>query len=84
MTFYVPGQPITIETLEAALDRLAVIMSEARDGGLTYLPIWQRLERELAALRDQDDAMAGVRARLARLSSDRTSKRSSEDFPAAS
>ena len=67
MTFYVPGQTITIETLETALDRLAVIMSDATDDGLTYLPIWQRLESERDALQTQNDAMAAVRARQIRL-----------------
>jgi len=64
---YDPTAPITVETLEWALDRMAVIMAEAPDGGLTYLPIWQRLERERDALMTQDDAMAAVRARQARL-----------------
>lgn len=68
MTRFVPGQPITVETLEWALDRMAVIMAEAPDGGVTYLPIWQRLERERDALLTQNDAMAAVRARQARLS----------------
>lgn len=68
MTFYVPGQPITVETLETALDRLAVIMSEAPDEGVAYLPIWHRIERELEALRGQHDVMEVVRKRLQRLS----------------
>lgn len=67
MTRYVPGQSITVETLEWALDRMAVIMAEAPDGGVTYLPIWQRLESERDALLTQNDAMAAVRARQARL-----------------
>jgi len=46
MTHYVDGQPVTIDTLEWALDRMAVIMAEAPDGGITYLPIWHRLEAE--------------------------------------
>ena len=67
MTFYVPGQTITIETLETALDRLAVIMSEATDEGLTYLPIWQRLEQERDTLLTQSDLMSAVRLRQAQL-----------------
>lgn len=67
MTRYVPGQPITVETLEWALDRMAVIMAEAPDEGVTYLPIWQRLERERDQLLTQNDAMAAVRARQQRL-----------------
>ena len=66
-TRYDPSQPITVETLEWALDRMAVIMAEAPDGGVTYLPIWQRLERERDALLTQKDVMAAARARLAAL-----------------
>lgn len=83
MSLYVPGQPVTIETLEAALDRLAVIMSEAPDEGVAYLPIWRRIERELEALRQQGDAMAGVRARLAKLSHGQKAVRSAAGFLAA-
>ena len=68
MSRYVPGQPITVETLEWALDRMAVIMAEAPDSGIRYLPIYQRLEREREALLTQIDAMAAVIARQARLS----------------
>jgi hypothetical protein len=46
---------------------MAVIMAEAPDGGIRYLPIYQRLEREREALLTQNDAMAAVRARQARL-----------------
>ena len=67
MSRFVPGQVITVETLEWALDRMAAIMAEAPDGGVTYLPIWQRLERERDALLTQNDAMAAVRARQAKL-----------------
>jgi hypothetical protein len=67
MSRYVPGQPITVETLEWALDRMAEIMAEAPDGGVTYLPIWQRLEGERDQLLTQNDAMAAVRARQAKL-----------------
>lgn len=67
MSRFAPGQPITVETLEWALDRMAVIMAEAPDQGVTYLPIWQRLERERDALLTQNDAMAAVRARQKRL-----------------
>jgi hypothetical protein len=64
---YVTGQPITIATLEWALDRLAVIMAEAPDQGVTYLPIWRRVEQELTNLRNQNDDLAAVRARQRRL-----------------
>ena len=67
MTFYVHGQTITIETLEAALDRLAVIMSEAPDEGIAYLPIWRRLERERDLLLQQNDSIFAIRARQKKL-----------------
>lgn len=81
--FYVRGQQITIATLETALDRLAVIMSEAPDEGLAYLPIWRRIERELEALRTQNDDLSAVRARLSRLSSAQKAAQSAAGFPAA-
>ena len=81
MTRYVPGRPITVETLEWALDRMAAIMAEAPDQGITYLPIWQRLERERGALLVRNDAMAAVRARQRRLSAGETRKPSSSQRP---
>jgi hypothetical protein len=66
-TRYDPSQPITVGTLEWALGRMAVIMAEAPDGGVRYLPIWQPLERERDQLLTQNDAMAAVRARQKRL-----------------
>jgi hypothetical protein len=44
-----------------------VIMAEAPEGGVRYLPIWQRLERERDTLLTQNDVMAAVRKRQARL-----------------
>jgi len=64
---YVTGQPITVATLERALDQLAMIMAEAPDQGIIYLPIWRRVEQELTNLRNQNDDLAAVRARQRRL-----------------
>jgi hypothetical protein len=63
----VTGQPITVATLERALDQLAMIMAEAPNQGVIYLPIWRRVEQELANLRNQNDDLAAVRARQRRL-----------------
>ena len=67
-------EPVTAERIERALDGLARIMVEAGAEGRAYLPIYVRLERELAAMRDADDAMAAVVAR-ARRSTGRTAER---------
>jgi hypothetical protein len=64
---YVTGQPITVVSLERALDQLAMIMAEAPDQGVIYLPIWRRVEQELTNLRNQNDDLAAVRARQRRL-----------------
>ncbi|MFT4116590.1 helix-turn-helix domain-containing protein [Bradyrhizobium sp.] len=63
--------PITIEVLEACLDRLADIMAEAPQGGEVYLPIWERLEREIEAKKASESTMARARV-LAERSVDQT------------
>lgn len=68
-------KPVTIERIERALDRLAEIMIDLGEDGPKCLPIYERLETELATLRDSDDKMAAVRERAKR-SKDRTSARS--------
>ncbi|MCE1237064.1 MAG: hypothetical protein LWW93_11995 [Hyphomicrobiales bacterium] len=59
-------EPVTAERIERALDGLARIMVDAGSEGGAYLPIYQRLERELAEMRADDDAMASAMARAAR------------------
>lgn len=61
-----PGAPITAERINAALDGLASIIADAGEGGRVYLPIFARLERELAEMREGDAALAAVLARAAR------------------
>lgn len=39
-----PDHEVTLEEIEAAMDTMALVMAEAPDGGVTYLPIWNRLE----------------------------------------
>lgn len=69
-----PAQPITIERLERGLDDLAAFMARKGTEAARFLPIYQRLEDELAALRRAQDAMAAVLDR-ARRSQDRTAGR---------
>ena len=61
-----PGAPVTAERIEAALDGLAGIIADTGDGGRVYLPIFARLERELAEMREGDAAMTAVLERAAR------------------
>jgi hypothetical protein len=52
--------------IEAALDRLALAMERAGKKGDVYLPIFERLESELAAVKDKEQRLARVKSRLAR------------------
>ncbi|WEJ33882.1 hypothetical protein [Devosia sp. SD17-2] len=59
--------PVTIERIERAMDEVALAIHMAGAKGAVYLPIYERLERELQALREKQATMALVRARLERL-----------------
>lgn len=52
---------ITSERVEAALDKLAHAMMRLGPKGERVLPIYERLERELEALRVNEAKMASVR-----------------------
>jgi len=54
---------ITPERIEAALDKLAIAMVRLGPEGARALPIYERLERELEALRVTETKMARVRER---------------------
>lgn len=74
---HVKPSDITPDLLERCLDQLAFEIDRAGpEKGLKALPIFERIEKELAALRAKDDAMASVRDRLSR-SRDRKATRSS-------
>lgn len=60
------SEPITVERIERALDTLALVMVQSGEEGSVYLPIYQRLERELTELRAEEDAMSRVLARVRR------------------
>jgi len=59
-------EPVTADRIERALDGLAGIIADAGDGGRVYLPMFARLERELAEMREGDAALAAVLERAAR------------------
>lgn len=70
------SKPITVDRIEKCLDRLAQIMVASGAEGRAYLPIYERLESELEAMRDTDVKMSRIYARVRR-SKDRTAVRSS-------
>ncbi|MGX0962732.1 hypothetical protein AB7M63_003181 [Bradyrhizobium japonicum] len=69
------GDPITVATLEWCLDRLAYAMHRAPQGGEVYLPIYERLESELAALKAKEDMMERARVRAARFMQEHSIKK---------
>jgi hypothetical protein len=58
-----PTAPPDAKTLQACLDRLGQIITRRGRAGAVFLPIYDRLERELAARRAIDARLAEVRAR---------------------
>lgn len=56
---------VSAADIEEGLDALARIIASRRDGR-RLLPLYARLEEELAAIRSADDVMAKVMARLSR------------------
>lgn len=59
--------PVTIERIERAMDEVALAIDMAGDRGVVYLPIYERLDRELQACRATQTTLTSVRARLSRL-----------------
>jgi hypothetical protein len=57
---------ITTEVLEKCPDRVALAIDKAGDKGAVYLPIYDRLETELRALKDKEDRLARIQARVKR------------------
>jgi hypothetical protein len=57
---------ITVDILEKCLDRVALAIDQAGDKGAVYLPIYDRLEAELKALKDKEDRLARIQARVRR------------------
>jgi hypothetical protein len=57
---------ITVDVLERCLDRLAVVMHRASQGGEVYLPIFERLEAEIEARKASQSTMARALRRVRR------------------
>ena len=57
-------EPITAGRVENALDILAWVMSKSRNAN-RMVPLWKRLEGELARLREEEEIVAVARARAA-------------------
>ena len=55
---------LTPEMYEEALDLLAAKITGYGERGRELLPMYQRLERELEAMRAEDALLASVRARV--------------------
>jgi hypothetical protein len=64
-------KPVTVERIEAALDSVAGAIVKLGGRGEELLPLYDRLEDELRALRAKEDRLAAIRQR-ARRSTDRT------------
>ncbi|RZN11007.1 hypothetical protein CWO91_10315 [Bradyrhizobium genosp. SA-3] len=62
--------PITVARLEWCLDRLALVMHRAGKKAEVYLPIYERLESELAAFEAREAKLERARARAARVLKD--------------
>jgi hypothetical protein len=59
-----PRVEVSIEVLEKCLDRLALVIDRAGKRGAVYLPIYERIEAELDALRAKEERMERARQRL--------------------
>jgi hypothetical protein len=59
-----PRVEVSIEVLEKCLDRLALAIDRAGKRGVVYLPIYERIEAELDALRAKEERMKRARQRL--------------------
>jgi len=55
---------VSVEVLEKHLDRLALAIDRAGKRGAIYLPIYERIEAELDALRAKEERMERARQRL--------------------
>jgi hypothetical protein len=65
MKHHAPTSGVSAADIERALDRLALAIKAQREGR-KLLPLYARLEEELAAIKSADDVMAKVMARLER------------------
>lgn len=59
---------ITIDLLESFLDFMALRMVEDANHYAYMLPIYERVEREIAAMRTRDQRFASINERVKRMS----------------
>lgn len=59
-------EPITIERVERALDKLAEAIILLGDDGVNVLPLYDHLESELETMKAHEVKMDKIRARAAR------------------
>ncbi|MBP1064575.1 hypothetical protein ACVI1J_000355 [Bradyrhizobium diazoefficiens] len=57
---------ITIELLERCLDRLAIAMERAPQGGEVYLPLFESFEADIERLKAQESTMTRALRRVRR------------------
>lgn len=62
------SRAITIDRIEDALDILAARIAAHGDKGRKLLPLYQSIERDLDAMKSEDDALSSVLARAKRSS----------------
>ena len=61
------AEPVTIERLERALAVISYVIVQEGAGGAVYGPYLARLEKEIDALKAQDDVVARARRHIKRL-----------------
>lgn len=54
---------VTVAKLEERLDKLAYVMSRSKEASI-YLPLWKRLEHELALRRDVEEVLEAANSRV--------------------
>jgi hypothetical protein len=57
---------ITVSVLEKCLDRVALLITESGDKGAVYLPVYDRLEAELEALKGSPASRPSLAVHAAR------------------
>ncbi len=61
-----PDEPLTVERVERALDKLAEIIVFLGNDGQKMLPLYDHVEKELERMKQHNAKMDDIRARAAR------------------
>lgn len=72
-----PLPPVTVEEIERHLDLVADLMDKAGRDAELLLPIWRRVQLELAKRKEADGLLAAARARLAQSQAKRSTGQTS-------